>query len=165
VASVTTVCGCMRAGAAESPNRLPCFINTTFEKQIYTRWCCIDRLNRHAKPVKSSRQNRLRRLRLMYFACRGIVESASGKIGGGNFEYANRCYLRSLDSEHLSGARSCSACFVDGFLRQPGWPGVPHMPDRHSGAVPKSRERWATRLRQGRPTDSYMPPNNRHGTV
>jgi hypothetical protein len=32
--------------SAESPNRFPGFINTTFKKQLYTRWCCIDRLNR-----------------------------------------------------------------------------------------------------------------------
>ena len=25
-------------------------INTTFKKQLYTRWCCIDRLNRHGLP-------------------------------------------------------------------------------------------------------------------
>jgi hypothetical protein len=31
-----------------SPNRFPGFINTTFE-QPYTRWCCIDRLNRYDK--------------------------------------------------------------------------------------------------------------------
>src|SRR5271154_3738251 len=37
--------------SAESPNRFPGSINTTFKKQLYTRWCCIDRLNRHGLPV------------------------------------------------------------------------------------------------------------------
>src|SRR3989442_9254416 len=30
---------------AESLTRFPWAINTTFEEQIYTRWCCIDPLN------------------------------------------------------------------------------------------------------------------------
>src|SRR5271169_232870 len=38
--------------SAESPNRFPGSINTTFKKQLYTRWCCIDRLNRQSKPDK-----------------------------------------------------------------------------------------------------------------
>ena len=33
--------------AAESFHRLACIMNTTFREKIYTRWCCIDRLNRH----------------------------------------------------------------------------------------------------------------------
>src|SRR6266702_4514683 len=33
--------------AAESPNRFPWVINTTFGEKIYIRWCCIDRLSSH----------------------------------------------------------------------------------------------------------------------
>jgi hypothetical protein len=33
---------------AESPNRFPGLIHTTFREQTYTRWCCIDRLSRSA---------------------------------------------------------------------------------------------------------------------
>src|SRR5271170_3987611 len=40
--------------SAESPNRFPGFITTTFKKQLYTRWCCIDRLNRHDVPGTTS---------------------------------------------------------------------------------------------------------------
>src|SRR5208282_369739 len=43
--------------SAESPNRFPGFINTTFKKQLYIRWCCIDRLNRH--DLSGARRNRL----------------------------------------------------------------------------------------------------------
>jgi hypothetical protein len=31
--------------AAESPNRFPWIINTTFSEKIYIRWCCVDRLS------------------------------------------------------------------------------------------------------------------------
>src|SRR5882762_5200118 len=33
---------------AESFTRLTCVMNTTFREKIYSRWCCIDRLSRHA---------------------------------------------------------------------------------------------------------------------
>src|ERR1022692_3408755 len=32
---------------AESLTRLRIVIHTTFRKEIYSRWCCIDRLSRH----------------------------------------------------------------------------------------------------------------------
>jgi hypothetical protein len=32
--------------AEDSFHRL-CIMNTTFKKNIYIRWCCIDRLSRH----------------------------------------------------------------------------------------------------------------------
>src|SRR2546425_2323423 len=33
--------------AAESPNRFPWVINTTFGEKTYIRWCCNDRLSSH----------------------------------------------------------------------------------------------------------------------
>src|SRR5207245_6989002 len=39
--------------AAESPNRFPWVINTTFGEKTYIRWCCNDRLSSQAKTETS----------------------------------------------------------------------------------------------------------------
>src|SRR6266699_5197217 len=36
--------------AAESPNRFPWVINTTFGEKTYIRWCCNDRLSSQRLP-------------------------------------------------------------------------------------------------------------------
>src|SRR6266700_6031537 len=38
--------------AAESPNRFPWVINTTFGEKTYIRWCCNDRLSSQPSSVK-----------------------------------------------------------------------------------------------------------------
>src|SRR6266487_1541600 len=38
--------------AAESPNRFPWVINTTFGEKTYIRWCCNDRLSSQRLPEK-----------------------------------------------------------------------------------------------------------------
>src|SRR5207247_4818437 len=42
--------------AAESPNRFPWVINTTFGEKTYIRWCCNDRLSLQALQDKARGQ-------------------------------------------------------------------------------------------------------------